>query len=107
MSINLIINTGSLGNSGATMDFKKCVKVEGRVVFSWVAPLYHTPLRIIFYKKNHVSWREIEEKYGVCNKGLSPKSLRIRKDLEEKEMEQLFGPSLIMNIYEYSYSNDE
>lgn len=55
MSINLIINTGSLGNSGATMDFKKCVKVEGRVVFSWVAPLYHTPLRIIFYKKNHVS----------------------------------------------------
>jgi hypothetical protein len=43
----------------------------------------------------------------VCNKGLSPKSVRIRKDLEEKEMEQLFGPSLIMNIYRYNYSNDE
>jgi hypothetical protein len=107
MSINLIIDMGSLGNSGATMDFKKRVKVEGGVVFSWVVPLYGTPLEIIFYKKNHVFLTEIEEKYGLCNKRLSPNSLKIRRDLEEKEVEQLFGLSLSRNKYRYSYSNDE
>jgi len=54
MSINLTIDTCSLGDSGAIVDLKKCVKVEGGVVFSWVMPLYDTPLEIIFDKKNHV-----------------------------------------------------
>jgi len=43
MSINLIINTGSLGGSGATMDFKETC--EGRrkgCVFMGSAFLLHT-----------------------------------------------------------------
>lgn len=70
-------------------------------------PLYDTPLEMIFDKKNHVFRREIEEKYGLCNKRLLWTSLKIGKDLEEKEVEQLFGLSLSRNKYRYSYSNDE
>jgi len=76
-------------------------------VFSWVMPLYDTPLEIIFDKKNHVFRREIEEKYGLCNKRFSRKNLKIEKDLEEKGVEQLFGLSLSRNKYRYNYSNDE
>jgi hypothetical protein len=34
------------------------------------------------------------EKSGFCYQGLSPKQIRIGRDLEEANMEALFGPNI-------------
>jgi hypothetical protein len=69
-------------------------------------PLYGTKLDIIFDKKIKLSRRSFWEKYGICNKGIAPKRLKIRKEIEEKEVVALFGPCNC-NKYKYYHTKDE
>ncbi len=84
----------------------KKVKREG-AVSTWVEPLYGEKPKIIFDKKNVVSRTLMFEKYGFCYQGLSPKQLRIGRDLEEAKVEALFGPNISKNVYRYCHKNDE
>jgi hypothetical protein len=36
--------------------------------------------------------KRIVEVYNLCNKGPSPKSLKLRKDFQKEEVHELFGP---------------
>jgi hypothetical protein len=84
----------------------KKIKTKGAIL-SWVAPLYATPLDIIFDKKNLNTRKDFVEKYDLCNKGPNPKCLRIGKDLEEEEVEELFGKAISRNGYRYCHTDNE
>jgi hypothetical protein len=43
----------------------------------------------------------------LCNFSISPKNLRIGKEVEELEVEALFEPYILNNGYKYSFSDDE
>jgi hypothetical protein len=73
MSISL---DGSLG----TVRHHTRVKIEG-VVSIYVGPLYGTIPEIIFDKKTEPSRKNFLEEYHISNEGLSPKNLRIGKEL--------------------------
>lgn len=95
--------TTSLG----TTNSEKHVKLE-LIIFSWVDPLYETPPKIIFDKKTLPSKKEISKKYvDLCNKRLTPKHLKVGRDLLEEEVEALFGTSMNKNGYQYWHTNDE
>jgi hypothetical protein len=84
--MSLIVQDGGLG----TTDLKKEVKLEGgKAVSSWTEPLYGIPPQLIFDKKSPISQMQFYEKYALSNFGLSPKKIRIGRDLEA-EVEALF-----------------
>jgi hypothetical protein len=45
-------------------------------------------------------------KYGISNEGITPKRLRIRKEIEEDKVVALFGPCSC-NGYRYYHNEDE
>jgi hypothetical protein len=49
----------------------------------------------------------LSNNYLKNNKGISPKHSRIGKDLEETEVEALFGTCIDRNGYMYCHSNNE
>jgi hypothetical protein len=55
------------------------VKIEGAATTCYIDPLYGTKPNIIFDKETKLSWRSFGEKYGICNKGIEPRRLKIRK----------------------------
>jgi len=63
------------------------VKIEATTFSCYVDPLYGEKLEIIFDKKNEISWRSFWEKYGI-----TPKRLKIGKEIKEEEVVALFGP---------------
>jgi hypothetical protein len=85
---------------------KRRVKVEN-VTSPYVELLYGKPSKIIFDKKKSVSRNQFAKKYCFCNKGLSPKMLRIRKDCIKEEVQELFGPYNTKNGYRYCFNDDE
>jgi hypothetical protein len=54
-----------------------------------------------------VFWSQYPNKYGFCNKRLSPKMIKIGKDCIKEEVEELFGPYNTKNGYCYCFNNDE
>jgi hypothetical protein len=77
------------------------VKIEATTLSYYVNLLYGEKLKIIFDKKNEVSWKSFWKKYGI-----TPKRLKIGKEIEEKEVVALFGPCS-PNGYEYYRNEDE
>jgi hypothetical protein len=69
--------------------------------------LYVIPPKKKFDKKNLISWKQFFKKYALCNFGISPKNLRIRKKVVESEVEAFFGPCIFKNGDKYSFSDDE
>jgi hypothetical protein len=60
-----------------------------------------------FSTKKIISWRQFVETYGLCNKGLSPKCLKLSKDFEETKVEKVFGLCITKNGYWYTWCGDE
>lgn len=93
------------GNLGS-VDLKKKVKLGG-IMSSFVEPLYGKKPNILFDRKNLVFWKQICEKYKLCNKGLHPKRLKLKRGFEEHKVEALFGPCISQNGYMYIYMDNE
>lgn len=77
------------------------VKIEAITFSCYIDPLCREKLKIIFDKKNKVSWRSFWEKYGI-----TPKRLKIGKEIEEEEAVALFGPCS-RNGSRYCHNDDE
>jgi hypothetical protein len=60
-----------------------------------------------FLTKNIIFQRQFIETYGLCNKGLSPKCLKLCKDFEKAKVEKVFGPCINKNGYRYTWYGDE
>jgi hypothetical protein len=84
----------------------KKIKLED-IVSSWVALLHGTPPNNIFDRRTSISKNQFFDKYGLCNKGPSPKDLKIRKDLKDTEVEEIFGKPINRNGYRYCHLNNE
>ncbi len=82
------------------------VKLEGAFVSLYVDPLYNEPLKIIFDKCVFVFHKKIVEVYNLCNKGPSPKSLKLSKDFQKEEVHELFKPCVSKNGYWYCFSDN-
>jgi hypothetical protein len=82
-------------------------KIEGATTRAcYVDPLYGTKLDIIFDMKIKLSWTSFLEKYGINNQGIKQERLKIKKEIEEEEVEALFGPCS-HNGYRYCHNKDK
>ncbi len=99
----LTIQDDNLG----TIDLKKWMKVEGKVVSSWIEPLYATPPKLFFYRKNFIFHKQFFQKYALCNSSILPKNHKIGKEVEESKVEVLLRPCIFRNQYKYSFGDDE
>jgi hypothetical protein len=88
---------GGLGS----IDKNTKVKIEATTLSYYVNPLYGEKPKIIFDKKNKISWKSFWEKYGI-----TPKRLKIGKEIEEEEVVALFGPCSC-NGYNNYHNEDE
>jgi hypothetical protein len=43
----------------------------------------------------------------LCNFSISPRNLKIGKEVEESKVEALFGPCIFKNEYKYFFNDDE
>jgi len=94
MSLSIDGGLGSIGKNTK-------VKIEKSTLSYYVDLLYGEKLKIMFEKKNEVSWKNFWEKYGI-----TPKRLKIGEEIEEEEVVVLFGPCS-SNGYEYYCNKDE
>jgi len=100
--MSLSIN-GGCGSSGKHVK----VKIEGIIVHvCYVDPLYGTYLNIIFDRKIELFQKSFLGKYGINNQRIAQKRLKIGKEIEEEEVEALFGPCNC-NGYRYCHNEDE
>jgi hypothetical protein len=72
-------------------------------ISTWVEPLYGAKPNIIFDRKQFVSKQQFTYTYGICIKDPSPKCLKLGKDFEEEEVENIFGPCINRNGYHYTW----
>ncbi len=100
--MSLIVDT-NVGTCEKTM---AKVKIKRVGPTCYVDPLHGTKLNIIFDKKTELSWRIFWEKYGIYNKGITLKRLKIGKEIEEEEVVTMFGPCSC-NGYRYCHYEDE
>jgi len=79
--VNIVSNMLQTLGSVKTKPHK--IKLEGESIVSpYVHPLYGEPPKIIFDRCVLVSHKQFVEVYNVCNKGPSPKGLRLSKDFQ-------------------------
>ena len=62
---------------------------------------------IIFNGINPISKRMFTEKYGSCNRGQTPKHLKIGRDYTNAEVDEMFGPLVEKHSYCYNHTGDE
>jgi len=74
------------------------VKIARATTICYIDPLCGTKSNIIFDKKIELSWKLFWENYGICNEDITPKRLKIGKEIEEEEVVALFGPYSCNNI---------
>ena len=74
---------------------------------SWVDPLYACQPEIFWDRKSLVTRDWFVEKYGLCNRGITPKQIKIGQHLEEADVETLFGPRHNGNGYRYAACDEE
>jgi hypothetical protein len=60
-----------------------------------------------FLTKKFIFQRQFVETYGLYSKGLSPKSLKLGKDFEERKVEKVFRSCITKNGYWYTWCGDE
>ncbi len=77
----------------ATLSNNDKVKIEGPLVSCYIDLLYGPKPNIFFDKKIKLSHRSFWEKCRISNEGITPKKLRIRKEIKEDKVVTLFGPS--------------
>jgi hypothetical protein len=94
MSLSIDSDLGLIGKNTK-------VKIEAIIFSCYIDPLCGEKPKIIFYKKNKVSWKSFWEKYGI-----TPKMLKIGKEIEEEKVVALFGPCS-RNGYRYCHNEDE
>jgi hypothetical protein len=83
-----------------------CPKRSGRKS-SWVDPLYACQPEILWDRKSLVTRDWFVEKYNLCNRGITPKQIKIGIHLEEADVESLFGPQQNGNGYRYATMDEE
>jgi hypothetical protein len=74
---------------------------------SWVDPLYACQPEILWDRKSLVTRDWFTEKYSLCNRGITPKQIKIGIHLEEADVESLFGPRQNGNGYRYATMDEE
>ena len=74
---------------------------------SWVDPLYACQPEILWDRKSVVTRDWFAEKYNLCNRGITPKQIKIGHHLEEADVESLFGPRQNGNGYRYATMDEE
>jgi hypothetical protein len=74
---------------------------------SWVDPLYACQPEILWDRKSVVTRDWFAEKYNLCNRGITPKQIKIGCHLEEADVESLFGPRQNGNGYRYATMDKE
>jgi hypothetical protein len=85
--MSLLVNA-----SLATLSNNDKVNIEGPLVSCYVDLLYGVKPNIIFDKKTKMLRQSFWEKYGISNEGLTPKKLKIKKEIKEDKVVALFGP---------------
>jgi hypothetical protein len=83
------------------------VAKQGKKVYSFVNPLFAEQPDIVWDRVNPISRTVFAQKYGLCNKGLNPKHLRVGTHCTEEDVEKLFGPYVNQNGYKYCHNEDE
>jgi hypothetical protein len=83
------------------------VDKQGKKVYSFVNPLFAEQPDIVWDRVNPILRTVFAQKYGLCNKGLNPKHLRVGTHCIEEDVEKLFGPCVNQNGYKYCHSEDE
>ena len=78
-----------------------CPKRGGRKS-SWVDPLYACQPEILWDRKSLVTRDWFVEKYNLCNRGITPKQIKIGVHLEEADVESLFGARQNGNGYRHA-----
>ena len=74
---------------------------------SWVDPLYACQPEIHWDRKSLVTRDWFVEKYNLCNRGITPKQIKIGIHLEEADVESLFGPRQNGNGYRYATMDED
>ena len=74
---------------------------------SWVDPLYACQPEIYWDRKSLVTRDWFVEKYNLCNRGITPKQIKIGIHLEEADVESLFGPRQNGNGYRYATMDED
>ena len=74
---------------------------------SWVDPLYACQPEIFWDRKSLVTRYWFVEKYGLCNRVITPKQIKIGQHLEEADVETLFEPRHNGNGYRYAACDEE
>ena len=80
---------------------------QGKKIYSFVNPLFAEQPDIVWDRVQPISRATFVQKYGLCNKGINPKHLRVGLHSTEENVEALFGPCINQNDYKYCYSKDE
>jgi hypothetical protein len=83
-----------------------CPKQGGKKS-SWVDPLYACQPEIFWDRKSLVTRDWFVEKYNLCNRGITPKQIKIGIHLEEADVESLFGPRQNGNGYRYATMDED
>jgi hypothetical protein len=91
---------GRVGKSGSAI---KKGKVESA---AWVDPMYAAQPEITWDRQTALKREYFATNYGLCNKGLAPKRLRIGLHVSEADIESLFGPKVNSNGYRYADNED-
>ena len=81
---------------------KRCGKKS-----AWVDPLYACQPEILWDRKSLVTRDWFVEKYNLCNRGITPKQIKIGVHLEEADVESLFGPRQNGNGYRYATMDED
>ena len=69
--------------------------------------MYACQPEILWDRKSLVTRDWFAEKYNLCNRGITPKQIKIGHHLEESDVESLFGPRQNGNGYRYATMDEE
>jgi hypothetical protein len=100
---------GKNQKSGKWAKAAKKVKVEGDYNFPTNKPRFASPLYAEISKLedgSHMTWIHFTERYDVSAQGLSPKHVRVPKDIVAKDIFKLIGPLANKNGYNYVHIDD-
>jgi len=110
--VNDVILTTSKGKSQKSAKWvraAKKVKVEGYYNFPTNKPRFASPLYAEILKLedgSHMIWIHFTEWYDVSVQGLSPKHVRVPKNIVVEDIFKLFRPLANKNGYNYVHIDD-
>jgi hypothetical protein len=90
-------------------DSLKGMKQEGDIHLKGLRPGFVSPLYApipVLGDGGPISKKEFVEKYEFCCEDLSPKHVRVPKDISLKDISKFFGPIVNKNGYSYEFTKD-